>query len=229
MMNKLFGGTKPQPVPQEKSFNQMSKEEIRDKQKEMNKQLNKEKSAIDRNNFQIEQQKKKAEADLQKEIKKGDKADKAIKQIYAKQVIQCNKNIERNMQNKGRIQNVQYSMDNMFANIKMAQAMGTISNVMKEINKCMNIKEISATMQELQKDMMKMGIIQEDMDDALNNMNDDVDLGDMENQVDNLILDMEKQAAGTQKNLPQQQMQQQQVQQFQQQEEDDMDKKLQAL
>lgn len=37
--------------------------------------------------------------------------------------------------------------------------MGTISNVMKEINKCMNIKEISATMQELQKDMMKMGII----------------------------------------------------------------------
>lgn len=47
----------------------------------------------------------------------------------------------------------------MFANIKMAQAMGCISNVMKDINKCMNIKEISATMQDLQKEMMKMGIV----------------------------------------------------------------------
>ena len=39
-----------------------------------------------------------------------------------------------------------YGIDNMFANIKMAQAMGTISNVMKDINKLMNVKEISATM-----------------------------------------------------------------------------------
>lgn len=65
-------------------------------------------------------ERKKAEAALQKELKKGPNADKFIKQTYAKQVITCQKNKERNLQNKGKVQNVEYTLDNMFANIKMA-------------------------------------------------------------------------------------------------------------
>ena len=68
------------------------------------------------------------------------------------------------MVNKGQLQGLGYSIDNMFANIKMAQTMGTVnyiffkiyislwikaSNVMKDINKLMNIKEMSATMSEM--------------------------------------------------------------------------------
>jgi len=35
-------------------------------------------------------------------------------------------------------------------------------------------------MAEMQKEMMKMGLVMESMDDAMDNMNADVDLGDME-------------------------------------------------
>ncbi|CAD8122579.1 unnamed protein product [Paramecium sonneborni] len=223
-----FFGTKKAQAPQaaEKNLQSMSKEELRDKQRSMNKELQREMREIERQNFQIDQARKKAEDQLQKEIKKGDKADKFIKQTYAKQVIQCQKQKERNALNKGKIQNVMYGIDNMFANIKMAQAMGTISSVMKHINQLMNVKEIQATMQELQKDMMKMGIVQEQMDDAMENMNDDVDLGDMQQQADDLIYQMEAQQAGPNKQLPQQQkIQQQQGNQ----DLDDFEKKLQQL
>jgi hypothetical protein len=50
---------------------------------------------------------------------------------------------------------------------------------MKEVNKCMNIKELSATMQEMQKEMMKMGLVAESMDEAMENMNSDADIGDL--------------------------------------------------
>ena len=62
---------------------------------------------------------KKAEQDLQKECKKPN-SDKFIKQTFAKQVITCQKNKERALLNKGKVQSLGYSLDNMFANIKMA-------------------------------------------------------------------------------------------------------------
>lgn len=58
--------------------------------------------------------KKKAEESLQKEIKKGDKADKFVKQTYAKQIVQCNKNKERTMANKYKVQSLVYSLDGVF-------------------------------------------------------------------------------------------------------------------
>jgi hypothetical protein len=38
----------------------------------------------------------------------------------------------------------------------MAQIMGTSANLMKEINSCMNIKEMNGTMMEMQKEMMQV-------------------------------------------------------------------------
>lgn len=38
----------------------------------------------------------------------------------------------------------------------MAQIMGASSNLLKEINQCMNIKEMNQTMTELQKEMMQV-------------------------------------------------------------------------
>lgn len=63
---------------------------------------------------EIEQMKKKAEDSLQKEVKKGDKSDKFIKQTYAKQIVQCNKNKERTLTNKYKVQNLIYSLDGVF-------------------------------------------------------------------------------------------------------------------
>ena len=46
-----------------------------------------------------------------------------------------------------------------------------------------NIKEMNVTSMELQKEMMKMGLITEMVDDAMENMNNDVDLGENEDVI----------------------------------------------
>ena len=55
--------------------------------------------------------KKKAQETLEKEIKKGPQADKFVKQTYAKQVVQANKNKERYMLNKAKLQSLSFSID----------------------------------------------------------------------------------------------------------------------
>jgi len=47
------------------------------------------------------------------------------------------------------------------------------SDVMKSINDCMNIKEMNEAMKSMQKEMMKMGIMDEMINDALGSMDED--------------------------------------------------------
>ncbi len=77
MMKNLFGTTQPPPPPP-KTLNNMSKEELRDQQRGMQRQLNKEIRELERQVMQIDMARKKSEADLQKEIKKPN-SDKFIK------------------------------------------------------------------------------------------------------------------------------------------------------
>lgn len=99
--------------------------------------------------MRIEMAQKKSEDDLKREIKKGEKADKFVKQTYAKQVIQAKTQKERYMNNKAKVQGLQYSLDNFFADVKLAQTLGTTASIMKDINQCMNIKEIQVSMMEM--------------------------------------------------------------------------------
>lgn len=47
-----------------------------------------------------------------------------------------------------------------------------------------------------------MGIIEEQVSEAMENMNSDVDIGDMEEEANKLIMEIEKNVAGPNKNLP---------------------------
>lgn len=54
----------------------------------------------------------------------------------------------------------------------------------------MNIKEMSATMADMQKEMMKLGLVSEMMEDAMDSVNDDTNL-DNEEELDKVINEME--------------------------------------
>lgn len=56
---------------QQKSFNEMSKEEMKEREREMKKRLMKETRELDREIFKLESMKKQAEDKLKKEIAKG--------------------------------------------------------------------------------------------------------------------------------------------------------------
>ncbi|EAR87283.1 SNF7 family protein (macronuclear) [Tetrahymena thermophila SB210] len=230
MFKKLFGGSEkpaPPPPPQPKKFNEMSKEEMREVQKEFRKKINTEVREVDKQIFRIDMASKKAEEDLKREIKKGDKADKFVKQTYAKQVLQCRTQKQRYMANKAKVQGLQYTLDNFFADIKLAQTMQNTAGIMKAINQCINIKELQVSMAEMQKEMAKMGIIQEMMDDAMEAVNDDVEF-DNEQEIDSLIDQMEKGLKEPKQNQFNQNLNQN-IQQNHAQEEDDFDAQLAAL
>ena len=50
------------------------------------------------------------------------------------------------------------------------------AEVMKNINSCINIKEINKAMMDMQREMEKMGMVGEMIEDAMDNMDDNVDI-----------------------------------------------------
>jgi len=133
---------------------------------------------------------KKVQAELKKAVK--EKQDKAILRIYAGQVAQSRKMKGRLLMNKAKIQGLIYSIQSMFANMRMTQVMAGTSDVLKQISGLMNIKEMNKTMQELQKSMMQFGLINEMVEDAMENMDGDADTDTNENELDDIIASVEK-------------------------------------
>lgn len=119
----------------------------------------------------------------------GPKADNFSKKTYARQVLQCQKNIERYSVNKAKIKNLEYQIDSFMANAKMAQVMGATGNLMAQVNKQINIQGTQMAMNKAQEEFMKMGLMQEMIDDALSN--NDIDDVDIDEEAEKLLRDME--------------------------------------
>merc|ERR1712170_64123 len=118
---------------------------------------------MDRAIFRSENEIKMARQKLEKMVKKGE--NKNICRQYAQNVLAAQKNKEKLLNNKARIQDVQFSIDNMFAQAKMSQALGDVTGIMQKCNGIMNIQEISKVSASLQMNLEKMGIVTEMVDD----------------------------------------------------------------
>jgi charged multivesicular body protein 3 len=64
-------------------------------------------------------------------------------------------------------------MKTQLATIRITGAVEKSTQVMASMNRLMKIPEMQKTMQEMSKEMMKMGIIEELMDDAMGSLDDD--------------------------------------------------------
>merc|ERR1711982_35033 len=115
--------------------------------------------------------------------------DKSICRQYAQNCLAAQKNKEKLLNNKAKIQDVQFSIDNMFAQVKMSQAMGDVTGIIQKVNGIMNIAEIGKVAASLQTNLAKMGIVGEMVEDAMEDvgMEDDID----DPQVDGLLDEIE--------------------------------------
>lgn len=73
--------------------------------------------------------------------------------------------------------------------MKMAKMMGDTSEVIKQMNSLMNVKELTGTMKDIQKSMMQFGLMNEMVEDAMGVMDDDADV-DMDERVSNMKLNV---------------------------------------
>lgn len=119
----------------------------------------------------------------------GPKADNFSKKTFARQLLQCQKNMDRYSVNKAKIKNLEYQIDNFMANAKMAQVMGATGQLMAQVNKKINIAGTQAAMNKAQEEFMRMGMMQEMIDDALQST--DMDDMDIDEEAEKMLRDME--------------------------------------
>ena len=76
------------------------------------------------------------------------------------------------------------------AQMKLAGSIQSSTEVMKTMSGLMKIPEMQRTMTEMSKQMMKMGIIEEMMEDSIDSVLDDVDEGVIDAEVEKVLFEV---------------------------------------
>ncbi|XP_067945713.1 charged multivesicular body protein 2b-B-like [Watersipora subatra] len=131
--------------------------------------------ARDRNG--LERQEKLIEQQIKQAAKRGDKQTCTI---LAKQLVNMRKTKTKSVATGARVQAIGNQSKVMNSNMKMAEAMGTTSKTMQQMNKIMDPQKMAAQMDEFTKQSMKMGMTEDMVNDTLDEMLDES--GDEEEQ-----------------------------------------------
>ncbi|ODV93420.1 hypothetical protein PACTADRAFT_52012 [Pachysolen tannophilus NRRL Y-2460] len=113
---------------------------------------------------------KKTESLIKKAIKSNDK--KSAK-VYAKELISMNKQKTRLTTSRATLNSISYQLDEQQQRLKLNKNISQSTSIMKEINSLVKLPQLSHTVQELQKELMKAGVLNEMMDDMTDTMEDD--------------------------------------------------------
>lgn len=134
---------------------------------------------LDRQIRNIQREEEKVKASLKQAAKKGDR-DVCV--ILAKEIVGSRKAISRIQTSKAQLNSVALHMTQQTANLRVAGAMQKSAEVMKMMHNLVKVGEISHTMEELSREMMRAGIIEEMMEETLDEVTG-IDEDEMEEQV----------------------------------------------
>ncbi|KJE89836.1 hypothetical protein CAOG_08492 [Capsaspora owczarzaki ATCC 30864] len=128
------------------------------------------------------------EAKVKKSLKDAaKKGDVDVCKILAKELYQSKKAVNKLYASKAHINSIVMSMQQQLAMTKLAGALGRSAQVMKSMNALVRVPEIAASMQELSREMMKAGLIEEMVNDAID-IDDSEELEDQASSEVNKIL-----------------------------------------
>uniref|UniRef100_T1IIU6 Charged multivesicular body protein 3 n=1 Tax=Strigamia maritima TaxID=126957 RepID=T1IIU6_STRMM len=147
--------------------------------------LRKEGRMLDRQIRGIQREEEKVKKSLKDAAKKGDR-DVCI--ILAKEVMRSRKQISKIYASKAQINSVIMSMKNQLATARLAGTLQKSTEIMKGMQSLVRVPEVAHTMNELSKEMMKAGIIEEMLDDTLSAMDDQDELEEeAQGEVDKIL------------------------------------------
>lgn len=147
--------------------------------REWNSKLRKQTMLLDRQIRNIQREEEKVKASLKQAAKKG---DKDVCFILAKEIVNSRKAINRISTSKAQLNSVALHMTQQQASLRVAGSMQKSADVMKAMNNLVKVHEISGVMQELSREMMRAGIIEEMMEETLDEVSG-IDEEEMEEQV----------------------------------------------
>lgn len=156
-------------------FGKTTQKSPRDQCREWTSKLRKERYTLESEVRKIELAESKIQRDLKAAAKKG---DRDVCTILAKELIRSKKAKSRIHAAKSQINSISMIIQEQMATVNMAGSLQKSTEVMRSMQNLISVKNISATMQDLSKEMMKTGIIGEMMDDAIEEAVDDEPIDD---------------------------------------------------
>lgn len=132
--------------------------------------LRKENSQLDRQIRSIQREEEKVKRSLKEAARKN---DREACTILAKEVIRARKGISKIYTSKAHLNSVQLQMKNQLATLRVAGALSKSTEVMQAMQRLVRIPEVAHTMQEMSKEMMKAGIIEEMLEETMDGMEED--------------------------------------------------------
>ena len=88
-------------------------------------------------------------------------------QVFARELVRCRKMSARLVTSKAQLNSVQMQVNEAFAVRKIQGSIHASVGVMRDINSLIRIPKLAGTMQELSKELIKAGIIEEMVDESL--------------------------------------------------------------
>jgi len=140
---------------------------VKEQMKENDKALRRVTRDVERDRRELEREEKKLEAEIKKAAKTG---NKQAATVLAKQLINVRKQKTRTYGATSKVQAVSSATKAMGANVKLAETMATTTKTMTNMNKMMNPAQVARTMQEFDVANTKMGMTEEVMNDALDDI-----------------------------------------------------------
>lgn len=124
-------------------------------------------------------------------IKKSAKKDdiKSIR-IYAKELYQINKQYNRMYTSKAQLESVGMKIEEAYKMQTLTKQMAQSTMLMQEVNQLVHLPQLQNTMVELEKELMKAGIISEMIDDTIDTMElEDEEIDEEANEEVNKIVE----------------------------------------
>lgn len=157
----------------------------KEQMRKINLLLRKNKRDLDRSLNQLNPLKKKTELLIKKSAKQKDY--KSAK-IYARELININKQYNKLYTLKTRIDSISMAINEQWSMNKLTQSLQVLTGIMRDVNSLVNLGVVLGTMQELLKELMKAGVINEMMDDMVDlDVEDDELESESQDEVNKII------------------------------------------
>ncbi|ELW58706.1 Charged multivesicular body protein 2b [Tupaia chinensis] len=154
--------------------------------KEQNRELRGTQRAIIRDRAALEKQEKQLELEIKKMAKIG---NKEACRVLAKQLVHLRKQKTRTFAVSSKVTSMSTQTKVMNSQMKMAGAMSTTAKTMQAVNKKMDPQKTLQTMQNFQKENMKMEMTEEMINDTLDDIFDGSDDEEESQDIVNQVLD----------------------------------------
>lgn len=150
--------------------------------------IRKETYQLDRQIRGIQREEEKVKRSLKEAAKKNDRDTCTI---LAKEILRARKAVTRIYTTKAHMNSVQLQMKNQLATLRVAGSLAKSTEVMAAMQRLVRLPEIGAVMQEMSKEMMKAGIIEEMMEETFEGMEDTEELEEAaQTEVDKVLWEL---------------------------------------